>query len=440
MALHDIDHEENYDNYFAELRRPETKNFAVSFDAKEASCAVNISTDEVSTILQGRNRDNEKQPCLWLNLWGWDPEHQEILKILSRYHEISPRLTHVLCPRLNETTPVKAQLKAADQVANSRNANSFEKPSTSPLTEKPLQESVQPKRKMPTGIGDIAKDLWHFCTVDFGRHYICICWNALFFSADNHDQASTVKPKAIRVWSSLLFCDDGTVVSTFEAPAGLSPRAMLGIRNNQLNIFTHLSKYGALSSKKNALMQISIRPFHSLEDSASFVNDSDMASLLFYYLFDDWLNIYYQAVGGEHSYRNQLETLREKMIESANVNQVTTLHRIGKELSVLRAVYRSYQSIIERIVQRHRRSAMLMNAQSWNAADPLRTKSSWSNSSTDINETSDANNQLTTSAVSRFERLQDRISLCAITEVDECLKEKDDMVMMVRNGFPYYAT
>lgn len=194
---------------------------------------------------------------------------------------------------------------------------------------------------MSTNIADIANDLGHFCIVDYGRCYVCICWNALFFLPNECEQSGIGKPTAIRVWSSLPLCDDGTVVSTFECPPDLGLKAKIAIRNNQLNIFTHLSKHDALRGSENALMQINIRPFNSSASSSHPIDGSDMASSLFYYLFDDWVNIYHQAVGGQHSYRNQLETLRQKMIDSAKIEQVTTLYRIGRELSVLRAVYHS---------------------------------------------------------------------------------------------------
>lgn len=439
MVLEDIDEEDNYGRFYAKLRSLSTQNFAVVFDAKEASCTDNFSAEEVSSILQDRHKDNEKQPCLWLNLWGWHPEHQEIVKILAKHYGISPRLTHFLCPRPNVNTPDKASREGPEKATSFHNPDPLDGSGISPSFEKASRGSIRPRRRMPTSVADIANDLWHFATVDFGHRYTSICWNALFFLPHDRDQNYTGKPAAIRVWSSLLLCDDGTVISAFESPIGLSEKVVEGIRNNQLNIFAHLSKYGAHHSRENVLMQIAIRPFHSSGGSNISSNGADMASLLFYYLFDDWVSIYYQAVGGENSYRNQLETLRQRMTESADVNQVTTLHRIGRELSVLRAVYQSYQSIIERLVQRHRRLTTQANSQGWSGADLTRTRSFWSGSSTDLNDASESGNQLARSTIIKFERLLDRIFLYTINEVDECLKEKDDLVTMVCDGRPWYS-
>lgn len=428
VALQDIDLVNNYKKCSEQLQEPESKNFAVLFGVEQAKCAVNLCTDALSNIVQVRSREQGNRSCLWLNLWGWDPEHEKMVRTLAGQYEVSPRLTHLLCPKANGHSNVRKRETTVDKVTSVGDVDSPERKRMPDLSGTVLRDFVQPKRSMPTGIADIANDLWHFCTVDFGRRYVCICWNALFFLPGDGGQPYAGRPHAIRVWSSLLLCDDGTVISTFESPTGLDDKQVAMIRHNQLNVFTHLSKFGAVYSNENALMQIAIRPFHSPE---SFTEGSEMAHLLFYYLFDDWVNIYYQAVGAENSYRNQLETLRQKMIDSAEVEQVTTLHRIGRELSVLRAVYRSYESIIERIVQKHRRSNAQANIQYQIGSDLPRARSFRDATPDNMNGATKSDMLLGTSTIARFERLRDRISLCAVTEVDECLKEKDDLVVMV---------
>ena len=431
MTLQNIDQADKYEKLHADLRLPTTRNFVVLFDTNEASCTRNVPTDEVSAIVHNRQREGEGQSCLWLNLWGWDDQHEEIIKTIAKHYDLSPRLTHFLSPRPSRIGQMEPQQQADPKCPTVPTYNTLDKLSVSAPSDGLSLQAIHPRPRMPTSIADIASDLWHFCTVDYGRRYVCICWNALFFLPDEPEQNCVGKPNAIRVWSSVLLCDDGTVVSTFESPRILSLKAKIAIRQNQLNIFTHLSKYGALCGSENALMQINIRPFNSSARSSSVVSGSGLASSLFYYLFDDWVNIYYQAVGGPHSYRNQLESLRQSMINSAKVEQVTKLHHIGRELSVLRAIYQSYQSIIERIVQRHRRAGPSTFINSLNGCSLGRSRSMDYGNICDINELPKTNVKLTTSDVGRFERLQDRIALCAITEVDECIKEKDDLVMMV---------
>ncbi len=62
-------------------------------------------------------------------------------------------------------------------------------------------------------------------------------------------------------------------------------------------------------------------------------------------------------------------------------------------MTAVQLVYMSYQAVAERLLNRHR---------------PL----------------------LTRNALARLERLLDRVEICALTEVDECLKEKEPLVLM----------
>jgi hypothetical protein len=449
--LFNIDEEDDFEKSWGQLKDPKTTNFAVIFDAHQSHSRSNLSPDEVSTCLESRKSEaNNGNQCLWLNLWGWQPEHHEIIKLIAHHYDVSPRLTHVICP-VQQTA--QAVMLGAQNLDPAQEKVDLEENSTSSSQLDPDPAPVsQKKHRMPSSMADIAEDLWHFNTVDYGQRYVCICWNALFFLPDTSREKYNGKPNAIRIWSSLLLCDDGTVVSTFELPSDLDQNALRAIRNNQVNVFTHLSRYGAARANDNMLMQINIRPFHSSVSNNS-IPALDFASLLFYYLFDDWVNIYYQVVGGENSYRNQLDKLRQEMMDSPNVSQIKALHNIGRQLVVLKAVYRSYQTIIERIVmkQRHltRYNSILSHQLGTGAgagagagtgdgtgavtrvdSDLLLPMAN--NGAFDINELSESKIRLANNAiVFRFERLLDRISLCAITEVEECQKEKDDMVMMV---------
>ena len=429
---YDIDQADDYDQVYADIRRPETKDFVVVFGAAGASCSVNVSLDDVSRILSNRQTKEQADSCIWLNLWGWESRHEQMIRLVAKQYGLSPRLTHVLCPKSNERAQTESQHPSGYKVTTSSPIGESDKMGISTSTSGvSLQQQSQPKARMPTSIADIADNLWHFCAVDYGARYVCISWNALFFRPLGNQQARVGKPNAVRVWSSMLLCDDGTVVSTFECPSALWPEAIVAIRDNQLNVFRHFSMHGVQRGSENALMQINIRTLPSSADHPQAVDNLSVAHSLFYYLFDDWMSIYYQAIGGPDSYRNQLELLRQKMTDSANVEDVTTLHRIGRELSVLRAVYRGYQSIIERLVQKsryERSQGSVIDAVNFNTSTDQTTGDK---NSIDYIDAAQSNIQLTRGVIARFERLLDRINLVAIAEVNECLKEKDDLVMMV---------
>ena len=113
------------------------------------------------------------------------------------------------------------------------------------------------------------------------------------------------------------------------------------------------------------------------------------------------------------------------MFKTAELEHVDTLHHYGRQLAVLRRIYQSYDRIIERLLERQRvlaNAASLMGDQR-NIA--LRS----------IGHDSDKyftyGIPLATSAVVRFETLRDRIRLYALSEIQECLDEKDALVQVV---------
>jgi len=80
-------------------------------------------------------------------------------------------------------------------------------------------------------------------------------------------------------------CDDGTVLSIFEKPLAASSEMLLRARRNQVNIFKDLSNVD--EAQRNALFRTAIRVTQAQHRSGSRTDMFEMASLLFYYLFDD---------------------------------------------------------------------------------------------------------------------------------------------------------
>lgn len=80
------------------------------------------------------------------------------------------------------------------------------------------------------------------------------------------------------------------------------------MRRNLLNVFQQLSKANDQRSRDNHIMTIPVRP--GLQDlTSNEVSPSDAPSLLFHYLFDDWLTSYSLVARKEHQYGMQLEVL-----------------------------------------------------------------------------------------------------------------------------------
>lgn len=455
--LHDIDIQADFDACFANLEDPSTRNFAVQFDAEHVSCAVNLGKEDIALILDSSTTTS--RPCRWINLWGWDQSHRSTVEFLADRYDVSPRLTHLLCPQQPEqrksghthsiemhhdTRPAPLPIS---QIAN---ADDLEKAisSKSDITNDDSAPGHCDRKHLFT-VSDIIDELWHFCSVDWGRRYLYVGFNALFTAPGDEQQVDSDKPAGQRIWSSVLLCDDGTVVSVFEQP---DPRAANYAavtkiaRRNQLNIFQQLSKLPTQSTAQNALMHVTIRAIHNdhTRSNGSSSYSTESASLLLYYLFDDWLTTYALIARREHPYRDKLESLRENMMEKAQVDLIRALHRVGRQLTVLKLIYQSYDIMVNHILQRQRtirRALRESSTRSQQATDAEWQDSSQFNfiPSTGLSHDGDQGSTvyLATSAIVRFERLQDRIRLYALNQIEQCLEEKEQLVFMVRESAIY---
>jgi hypothetical protein len=365
-------------------------SFAVQFNTDTASSCVKVDHKMVENLVRGRGQIKDPSTCLWINLWGWSQENQSILAAIARHYELSPRLAHSMCP----STPAQRA-----------------KPTLTTLN------SGEPAANMPqpaSSMADVFEAVWHFGSVDFGHRYICLGWNALFFRPHTPKSLYGSKPNAMRVWSTVLLCDDGTVLSIFEKPPFASNQMLLRARRNQINMFKDLSN--VKEAQRNALLQTTIRTTQAQHRSGSQSDVFEIASLLLYYLFDDWVNLFSQVSGSEDSYRGQLELLRQETIRNPDSEQIDRVHQLGRQLSSLRSICRSYQSLIEQLLQSQT-----------SLAQPT------SGSMLALNDSSSDSEfiRLPLSSMARFARLQNRIELCAMTELDDCVSEKDSLVKMV---------
>jgi hypothetical protein len=207
--------------------------------------------------------------------------------------------------RSHKATLTPSRLPATDfEKATSAQASG----AAAPVFAKPHQSGV-------SSFGDIVDDLWHFCSVDWGRQYMYVGLNALFTIPGVEHQQTSSKPAGKRIRISLVLCDDGTIISVFEHPPIGSPmyREAVGvIRRNVLNIFRQLSKLHMDHDPYDALMKVNARPRHQFPPSDSGLEAArlESSSLLFYYIFDDWAATYGLITRKEHPYQHKLEELR----------------------------------------------------------------------------------------------------------------------------------
>lgn len=120
------------------------------------------------------------------------------------------------------------------------------------------------------------------------------------------------------------------------------------------------------------------------------------------------------------------------MLEKANLTHVDQLHHIGCQLAVLKRVYQSYELIIDRVLKKQEATlASLKNSRIVSGADSLASSHPQMGSPQIPEADSLLGVSLSSAARVRFERLKDRIILYALSEIQECIEQKDSLVMMV---------
>jgi Mg2+ and Co2+ transporter CorA len=432
------------------LENPATSNFAVRFDAAHALCAVDLCEDRTKQWLD--DHGSASSETLWFNFWANEVQ-KPIVNVIAAKYGLPPRLSSLLSPQ-------KSRLSAQSRVATKGSKSSTEKPR--PLCNPHTKDveknasSVVPAVKLNSSaalsqmsFGDVVANLWHFESVDWGQHYLYVGFNALISVPGIGFDTTSDKPSGQRIWTSLLLCDDGTVFSFFERPTPGPDydRAVQSLRRNVFNVFRHISLLHLHDNTADALMKVRIRPEPATAIPTA-ASAREAASLLFYYLFDDWMTTYAFIARIEHPYRDELEKLRGEMSQVADVASIKSLHAIGRQLTVLKLMYKSYEQIVRRILYRQRTIRGMQGQLPDNDLDQDEQSppdpSNFSAPRYNIPRSYSTNHyyqfdedtkcvNIHPSATMRLERLLDRIRLYALSEIEECLHEKESLVFMTFN-------
>lgn len=445
----DFDDGNVYETVKEGIFREETLNFVIEFDSRKACAAHDL---DVGSIQQLLNLERPKHSSTrWINIWA--PERQkEVVQALSDTYNFSPRLRGIMC---SDHYPSIPAVSATDRcgVRSRGKKSQLERKSVESQSVDLEKDGMTMSASLHPPLLDLSHyrmvdEVWHFCSVDWNNKYLCIGYNSLSDTgADSEyrntktsedDSVSTEhvrdKPKGARTWTWLVLCDDGTVISIYENPfpghqgamVNRKQRLLDAIRRNLLNVFMQLSEVNDVHRKENPINTLDIRPNLGSNQSSN-ITIADSPSLLFYYLFDDWYTSYALVAKSEHQYAMELEKLREDMFTKPQVPLIQKLHQYGRELAVLKRMYQSYALIIDRILDRQK---------------PLHSSTghpssmNGSHSPTLIlggevtSEIQTFGAPLSSAATVRFERLRDRINLYALSEIQECLDEKESLVFL----------
>ncbi|KAL4816380.1 hypothetical protein BDW67DRAFT_162205 [Aspergillus spinulosporus] len=445
--FHDIDDPAHFREHLALLRNVQTQNFVLDFGNEDAWCAVNLEQQDVTALLT-----YDKPRCFgtrWIHIWA--PEKQKnLIKAITNHYGVSERLQGLMC-----TDPVTRPSKPAAPPQPPR--KSFQSKNSS----KPVQVNVDEDledghalRDLPSSeeihaaaslrgltFGHVVDQIWHFCSTDYGPKYTCIGYNSLYVVPKLRMTNGQGLPDGKRLWSWLILFEDGTVLSIQENPypdlTALSERELDALtaasrRNIQL-IFRGVSRQHSATSENDSLVTIRVRPLHDPDTSTASIKQDDGPSLLFYYIFDDWVSSYSLVAKREHGYSVDLDRLRSSMLDKPVVDLIDELHWLGRQLAVLKRLYQSYELIMTRLLQRQRllqdEARSNQRTPFGHTFDPEIYRQMTESFSASTPETS-VGVRLSPPAVARFERLLDRIKLYCLSEIESCLTEKESLTFL----------
>ncbi len=128
-------------------------------------------------------------------------------------------------------------------------------------------------------------------------------------------------------------------------------------------------------------------------------------------------------------------------MKAADVRLVEELHSIGRQLAILKRMYQSYSLIIDRILEKQQSvETSIEHRPSRIDTDdgyPLKIISLAGDVIANHRRYDDSTAPktlgvpLSSAVVTRFQRLRDRINLYPLSEIQDCLEEKESLVFMV---------
>ncbi|KAF1994603.1 hypothetical protein P154DRAFT_447294 [Amniculicola lignicola CBS 123094] len=474
-SFRNFDNGQNFEHFDRQTRDPNVKNFCIDFGDDDAWAAFNLESSSYSKLIS-----TPRPPHLhtrWINIWM--PYMQKsTLHALAKQFDFSPRLLGLMCsepvPRKSQSLAMKkstSTLRSRMSIKSHKSSKDSSKGSskTSSRGEKEMdldsEESIGMTEMMHSTQLEMVRDLshyhmvddvWHWSSVDWGRRFVCLGYNTLHnvhtkntaeIEHDDTDRKQDI-PHGKRVWNWLLLCEDKTVISISEDPfpfsnsnGSLRPselRTLFTIRRNLVSVFRQLTK-APTPLRETSLIMLPIRHRIGNTEEETAHRPTDAPGLLFYYLFEDWFTTYCLMTRRDNGYAVELDRLRREMLVQADLTHVDQLHHIGCQLSVLKRVYQSYSLIIERVLKKQEATlASLKNSHIVSGPDSLASSMPNPGSPAQLQvspmQLQEADSLLgvglSSAARVRFERLQDRIILYALSEIQECIDQKEALVMM----------
>ncbi|EOA82120.1 uncharacterized protein SETTUDRAFT_142102 [Exserohilum turcica Et28A] len=427
-CFRDFDVERNFDLFDRQTRDPRSNNFCVDFGEDNAFCAFDLDAHAYEKLLSAP-RPAELH-TRWIHIWM--PYNQkDLIRTLATHFDFTPRLMGLMKsdhvnPNSSRTGSSLRAKKSSSTLKSLISHKSQRSERAKQANEEPMDiessigltsmmQSTQLEMVRDMSHYQLVNDVWHWSTVDKGRRYMCIGFNALHNirtkphqdhkDTDGTDRGQDV-PQGKRVWNWLALCENKTVISISEDPFPFSNgvlstqdlRVLFTTRRNLVNVFRQLTK-APTPHTDAALIQLPLRHRVGRSEEETAHRPTDSPGLLFYYLFEDWGATFDIISQREHGYELIIERVLRK--QEATLASLKNSHILSGAASLASSAHQQMM---------HDTMAL---------AGPL------------VPETDSLLGvPLSSAARVRFERLKDRIVLYALSEIQECLDQKDSLVMM----------
>lgn len=391
--------------------------------------------------------------------------------MITAHYGCSPRLTNVILtpPAQTDSTmkmpsPTNARRKRDRFFGRSEGA-AEEGVSTLPNRKMPSQSSIQTQDILElaefenvaasqTGATsprmnymNLVQNVWHFHAVEWGGRFTCIGFNHHHKISpatvdqpppefEEHEEpdfdTGDYDPEGRRVWSWLILCDDGTVISIHEPLCKITQDDLLIVRRNMITVFRSLSLSPAAldttrsessESLGNGLDDLPLRVHQD-----NFENVYCGPSLLLYYLFDDWHSSYEFVLGRGAPYSTQMRVLRNDMHKDPKLGHLSKLHKISRQLAMLKRMYESKKNILDNILYRQENSNYKQSL-----SEPYHTADGSAQYVVPMGDPEVLGVPLGHLSVAKFERLRDRIKLYVLGELESLLTEKSELENLTFN-------
>ncbi|KAI3331794.1 hypothetical protein HD806DRAFT_478301 [Xylariaceae sp. AK1471] len=444
----DFDLDEVFQKATPHAAKLTSMNFVVEFGPERARIAFDLDTEDIEKLVEEK-RDTKNYPIRWINIW--DPSSQrKAVAAIGKFYDFSERLVRLMYLAARKRQP-DAPHRAKDRLSlaaryrrrhldvetgdggNGMNGNF-------PLESRTSAQLDADDVDAMNFVDDDSMELYlqvqntvNYFSTDRTQKALCIGAHWLHkrpIGEQEYHNKSMMPPKH---WQWLALCNDHTVLSIHQRPS-FEPvpekededkwraEELNNIRANTLDVLLQLSQKGFDLYKRKPLSLNSVRRplskwdthdrpnLNRHETGMTFARGSEPISLadegtsnLFYYLFED-----YVAAGPLKTAENKLEQMTHKVLESARptisnktTDIIPTLHYLSKDLRELKHLFENYKNLISKITALGEADAQAPNG----AVEDARRV------------------MLTDSALSRFNRLGDRLQYLMLNSIEGYLGE-----------------